>query len=314
MQNTLNALVLALFFAASASAQISDQQIVKDAFPAALDDGDGVRFSRFIAVDLNRNGQPLLVAVYTNGAGGAIRVLNRAGQVLAAPGLPGMRGFHATVHALDLDGDGTPEIIAEFSSGHGPDNPDTWVFRWTGSELQLISPTCAVGNLVLTCLGRVSPVDINGDGKFSLLSWPAFTFNAGAVTAAGNWTLYALKNGLFQKTPDTFVFAREFRRGKGAPFTSQRKFSASAGAGTLRVINGSGAQAATSGHVALNGVELLGPADFKRNQHVYEASITLASQNTITVRLDSKPGSKVMILIRSTNPATASTTTSGTHQ
>lgn len=295
------AVVLSLFIATSARAQLSDQQIVNNAFPANLDDGDGVRFSRFIAADLNRDGQPLLVAVYTNDAGGSIRVLNRAGQVLAAPVLPGMRGFHASVRAVDLDGDGTPDIIAEFTTGHSPDNPDTWVFRWTANTLQLISPTCAVGNLVLTCLGRVSPVDVNGDGKLSLLSWPAFTINGttGAVTAAGNWTLYSLNDGTYQKTPETFMFAREFRRGNGTPFTSQRKFSASVGAAVLRVINGTGAEAATSGHLALNGAELIGPSDFKRNQHVFEIPVMLTSQNNLAVRLDGKPGAKITVLIRS---------------
>jgi len=98
MNRTNVTAILALFIVVAAHARLSDTQIVNNAFPTTLDDGDGVRFSRFIAVDLNRNGQPLLVAVYTNGAGGAIRVLHRAGQVLAAPALPGMRGFHATVH------------------------------------------------------------------------------------------------------------------------------------------------------------------------------------------------------------------------
>jgi len=170
-------------------AQVSDRQIVKNAFPANLDDGDGIQFSRFIAVDLNRNGQPLLVAVYTNGAAGAIRVINRAGQVLAAPALPGMRGFHASVRALDLDSDGTPEIIAEFTTGHSPDNPDTWVFRWAGNDLQLISPTCANGQLTLTCLGHVTAVDVDGSGQYALLDWPGLTIADGVPTAAGDWKL-----------------------------------------------------------------------------------------------------------------------------
>ena len=303
MNRTLVIAILTLFVCAAAHTQVSDQQIVNNAFPATLDDGDGVRFSRFIAVDINRNGQPLLVAVYTNGAGGAILVLDRAGQVLAAPALQGMRGFHASVQALDLDGDGTPEIIAEFTTGHSPDNPDTWVFRWTGSNLQLISPTCAVGGLTLTCLGHVSPLDIDGSGRLSLLERPGLNPNNGVVGTEGDWTLYTLNGGTFRETSQTFQFAREFKRGTGKPFTSARKFSAASSTSTLRVINGTGAAASTSGQVAINGKELLGPADFKRNQHVYDVPVTLTTENNLTVRLDGKPGSKITVLILKACPS-----------
>ena len=286
-----------------ACAQLPDQQMVEHAFPSGLDHGDDVRYSRFVTSDLNRDGHPLIVAVYTNGAGGAIRVLNRAGQVLAAPNVPGMRGFHATVQAVDLDADGVPEILAELTTGHSPDNPDTWVFRWTANDLQLISPTCAVGNLQLTCLGHVSLLDLNGDGHLSLLDWPAFAVNSdtGAVTADGGWSIYTLANGRYQKVPQTFQYAREFRRGSGAPFTSEKRFAATPGTATLRIINGTGANAATSGHVMLNGKEIVGADDFKRGQHVYEVPVTLVAQNTLTVRLDGKPGSAITVLVLTSN-------------
>lgn len=90
MNRSIVITIFLFFVIGAAHAQVSDQQIVNNAFPVTLGDGDGVRFSRFIAVDINRNGQPLLVAVYTNDAGGAIRVLDRAGQVLAAPALQGI--------------------------------------------------------------------------------------------------------------------------------------------------------------------------------------------------------------------------------
>jgi hypothetical protein len=303
MNRTFSAAFLSLFVMATAHAQLSDRQIVENAFPATLNDGDGVRFSRFIASDLNGEGQSLLIAVYTNGAAGAIRVLDRAGRVLAAPLLPGMRGFHAAVQALDLDGDGTPEILATFSTGHNPDNPDTWVFRWAANNLSLISPTCGVGNLTLTCLGRVTPVDLDGSGHLSLLSWPAFAITeSGGARAVEDWTLYALNNGIFQETSQAFQFAREFKRATGKAVTSTRKFSASPGSTKLRVINGTGAAASTSGQVTLNGKEILGPADFKRNEHIYDVPVAVADENFLTVRLDGKPGSRITVLVTKTGP------------
>lgn len=297
MNRTMVSTLLAFFVSAAVHAQVSDRQIVANAFPDSLADG-GTHVSRFLLVDLNRNGQPLLVAVYTNRVAGAIRVLSRAGQVLAAPDLQGMRGFGANVQAVDLDGDGVPEVIAEFTTGHSPDNPDTWVFRWVGNGLQLISPTCAVGELTLTCLGHVSPIDMDGSGRLSLLVWPGETIRNGVPLTVGNWSLYTIKDGTLHESAQNFSFAREFRRGNGKPFSSVRKFSATPGAATLRVINGAGTAASTSGLVTLNGTNVLGPSDFKRNQHAYDVPITLAADNNLTVRLDGKPGSKITIVIQ----------------
>lgn len=312
MRKALVLFCLFLSVAGVIDAQLSDGQIVANAFPTSLDQGDGLRYSNFIVADLNRNGQPVIIAAYTNRVEGAIRVLNRAGQVLAAPNV-GMRGFAATLKAIDLDGDGIPEVLAEFDMGRSQYNPDTWVFRWTGSGLQLISPTCSLGSLTLTCLGYVSFVDMNGDGKLSLLSWPSTKLNGGTgqIVSSGVWKLYTLNNGVFQDSGARYLFAREFHRGNGAPFTSQRSFPAAPGPATLRVVNGAGAEASTSGHIILNGAEVLGPADFKRNQHVYDLTVTLAAQNSLTVRLDGKPGSKINVLISLSSAAKAGAASKG---
>jgi hypothetical protein len=295
-----SAVVMSSLISISLCAQLSDKQIVSNAFPAALNDGDGVRFSRFIAVDLNGTGQPLLVAVYTNGAGGAIRVLNRAGQVVSAPDFPGMRGFHASLQAVDLDHDGTPEIIAEFTTGHSPDNPDTWVFRWLAGTLKLISPTCKTGGLTLTCLDHVSFMDLAGDGTLALLNWPAVTLDreTGEVSRSEPWTIYTLKNGSFLQADGAFLFAHEFRRGTATPFTSEETFRAPVGGTTIRVINGTADQAATSGRITLNGKEIMGPADFQRGAHTTDIPVELVENNTVTVQLQGKPGAKIVMLVK----------------
>jgi hypothetical protein len=220
----------------------------------------------------------------------------------------GMRGFHGSLKLLDLNADGTPEIIVTMTSGHAPDNPDTWIFQWSGHQLRLISPICSVGNLDLSCLNQVSFIDMGGDGKLSVLAWPVFHVDptTGAAKASGPWTLYAETNGTFHPAPNAFSFVREFSRGTGAPFTSQRDFSATAGAAILRIVTGTGAESVTSGHITLNGKEIAGPSDFKRRQHVYEVPVTLLNNNTLRVQLDGKPGSKITVLI-DTASASAST-------
>jgi hypothetical protein len=297
MSRRLLLLAASCLLAQSLPAQLSDEQIVQNAFPAALDLGDGVRRSSFVAVDLNRDGHPLLVAAYTVDTAGAIRVLNRSGQVLAAPAIRGMRGFFGSVKALDLDADGTPELLVRFSSGRSPDNPDTWVFRWTAQTLQLISPTVVASEVTSSCLGEVYPIDLAGDGTLALLNEPAYVRREGETVPDGAWSLYAIANGVLKQSPDTFVSVRWFRRGKGAPRTDAIRFTAAPGSAVLRVINGSGGQAVTSARVTLNAEEVVGPAAFKPHAHRVETPVTLKGENTMSVLLDGKPESKVTILI-----------------
>lgn len=305
MQTRIGVLVLSAFVAVAAHAQLSDATIVANGFPSELDDGDGVRYSRYVTADLNRDNQPLVVAIYSNGARGVLRVFNKSGQLVSQSSMRGMRGFHGSVQLLDLNADGTPEIIVSMTSGHAPDNPDTWIFRWSAGLLQLISPTCSVGSLALSCLNQVSFVDMQGFGRLSILAWPVFHIDpaTGAAKASGPWTLYVETNGTFQPAPSTFGFVREFSRGTGASFTSQRDFSATAGATTLRLVTGTGAESITSGHITLNGKEIIGPSDFKRRQHLYELPVTLLTNNTLKVQLDGKPGSKITVLIDGTGVA-----------
>jgi|GEM_PF-3336710 len=302
MKTFLLNIVLLTAFAVRAVAQVSDKDIVDNAFPSALNDGDGLRYARFITADLNRNNQPLIVAVYTNGARGVVRVLNRAGQILSEPDLRGMRGFHATVKAVDLDADGTPEIVVEMTPSHGLDKPDTWIFRWANNALALMSPTCPAHNLLLTCFARVTFVDVTGNGKLSVLAWPSFHNDeiTGKVVSRGGWTLYENNNGTLQKLPSTFAFAREFRRGSGAPVIAERHFAATAGTGRLRIINGTGKGAADSGHVSLNGAEIVGPSDIKRMKQVLEVPVSVLTNNVVTVKLDGKPASHLYVFVEAT--------------
>jgi len=108
----------------------------------------------------------------------------------------------------------------------------------------------------------------------------------------------SLKAGSFQQEDGAFIFAREFRRSTATPFTSEETFRAPAGKAILRIINGAGAQAATSAHITLNGKEIVGPADFRRETHIIDVPVELADANTVTARLDGKPGAKVVLLVK----------------
>src|SRR3954469_25430578 len=104
--------LLLVLCSVAACAQVADEQLVDNAYPADLfasrDPDAPSRFSTFVAADLNRNGQLLLVALYTNGTRAGISVLDRSGHVLSHPDLPFLKGFRGELEAIDLDGDGVP--------------------------------------------------------------------------------------------------------------------------------------------------------------------------------------------------------------
>jgi hypothetical protein len=302
MKKTSLLFVVAAFAATTLFAQASSPAVDR-AFPSDLDDGDAPHYSRFITADLNHDGHPLIIALYTNLTRAAVRVLDDTGKVLSAPDLRGMKGFHGTVQAVDVDNDGTAEIIVQLTAGRSLNDEETWIFRWSDHALQLITPTCTAQEIAFTCLGQVTLLDWSGDGKLSILAWPAFHRDSTTndVTPPGAWTLLSLQRGTFQQQSDSFVFARQFRRGSGSPFTSTRQFTANAGPTRLRIINGTGKTATDSGHVYLNDVEVVRPADFKRNARSFTVPVTLKRANALAVRLDGKPGAAIEVLFESSS-------------
>src|SRR5216684_683965 len=99
-----------LLLSAPAWAQVSDDQLVDNAYPpelyASRDPEAPSHFSTYVTADLNHNGQTLLVALYTNGTRAGISVLDRSGRVLSHPDLRFLKGFRGEIETIDLDGDG----------------------------------------------------------------------------------------------------------------------------------------------------------------------------------------------------------------
>jgi hypothetical protein len=287
----------------AACAQVADDALVDAAYPADLfasrDPEAPSRFSTFVAADLNRNGQLLLVALYTNGTRAGISVLDRSGHVLSHPDLPFLKGFRGELEAIDLDADGVPEIIARLVAGHGYEIPDSWVFAWRNGALTLISPTAAAHNLQLTPLSQVATVDMDGSGKLSLLAFPGVhRDDSGKLVNDGDVAVYAFSNGKISATTTTFSYAQAFYRRTSGPTKSVANFAATPGRKTLRIINGTGAgNPVDSGRVTLNGVDVVRPADFKPKTHVIEVSVQLAPQNHIEADLTGKPGSGIWVMV-----------------
>src|SRR5258708_32988443 len=208
--------LLAALLLASAPliAQGSDQQIVNNAFPMDLIDPEfpHARGSTFVTADLKGDGDRVIIALYTDGSRSEISVLDRTGRVLAHPELPSFKG-KGELELTDLDGDGIPEIIAQMYSGHQPQIPDTWGFAWRDGQLALISPTERVGELDITPLSQMAPIDLDGSGKMALLAFPGVRRDAsGNPVPDGDTLLYKLVDGKFSPTATRFVFAKPFYR------------------------------------------------------------------------------------------------------
>jgi RHS repeat-associated protein len=92
-----------------------------------------------------------------------------------------------------------------------------------------------------------------------------------------------------------------FVRSSGKPVTEQSAFSNPVGGSgfTLKVQNGDyeGNHRVTSATITLNGSEVLVPSDFNQHVPAFERPVTLQQRNILTVQLQGKPGSFLVITI-----------------
>jgi hypothetical protein len=307
MMNTLRISVVALLSSltvVTASAQLSDQQIVDNAYPPELIISDAhapSRFSTFEAADLNRNGERLLVALYTNRSQAGISVIDRSGRVLSHPDLRSLKGSTGELELIDLDGDGVPEIIAHLYSGHGLPVPDSWVFAWRNHQLSLISPTAHVGHLDITPLSQIVALDLEGNGKLSLVAFPGVKRdNNGNVVSDGEGRIYKLVDGRYAETSQRFVYADSFFRHGGEPKEVVRHFAAAAGKSTLRIERMGNAQDdENSLHILLNGAALPHPSDSDHANRMTTVPVDLKADNTLSVTMAGEKGTGVWIIVDS---------------
>ncbi|MGD9022260.1 MAG: NHL repeat-containing protein, partial [Deltaproteobacteria bacterium] len=93
----------------------------------------------------------------------------------------------------------------------------------------------------------------------------------------------------------------EYVRAVGQPTVYTDTFSSAPGSGLITVRNGHWdgsnrvTNAVTSARIVLNEEQIFGPNDFKDEVHILETSVDLAEQNTISVELNSDPGSYITV-------------------
>jgi hypothetical protein len=146
--------------------------IVDRFFPQSLVDGGSeagpfLQQQCFAVVDSDQSGAPrTIVAAYTDGTNGIVRVLRHATTgfaVVAEPTGLDFTGFACSVSLLDVDGDRVKEAHVSFRAESGSSD---WVFRWNGKELVNLTPVTPADydGRLRTDLRHAQFVDLDSDG------------------------------------------------------------------------------------------------------------------------------------------------------
>ena len=287
----------------AASPEYTNADIVKSFFPQKLRDeseqdfiSGGPEPSEFFDFELgdleNTGSKDFIVAAYTNGFSGVIRVLRKRGDsfILAdEPDLPLLGGVLPKVKLLNLDTEPRPEVIVSFSSARGPSSD--WVFRWDGNTLNLVGPTITDENGdTSTILSEADFVDLDGDGVMEIV-------NPSSLDDNQIYQVYKI-NGSQVKTLNFFG---TFIRNSAKPIANTRTFSVAIvdTPYLLHVVNGNGKKDSlvSSAVIKLNEDVVAGPQQFNKNKSGFIIPISLLSNNTLNVDLQSKPGSQITIFI-----------------
>ena len=297
---------LLLHLCAAGAAAQTDSQVVATFFPQRLIDesqkdyqaGGPLPFETFsyVAADLADDGSRFLIAAYSNGFSGVIRVLRRengTARVVDEPDLPLLGGIFPEVSLIDIEDDGRPEVAVSYSSARGP--TADWLFRWDGARLAVFGPTTRdESGYVDTQLSNVDYVDVDGDGILEILD-PVVS-DSGTVA----WEVYHLEGSTFV-AGTSLSYLGEFSFPAATPADSVQSFAIeSPGPGwVLTVVNGDrdGSHRVHAGTVRLNGVAVVTPSDLDEGVRTVIRSVSVSVENRVAVSLDGPHGSHVRITV-----------------
>jgi hypothetical protein len=281
----LLATCLSAFWCSAVNAQqMSDRALVDSLYPEQLTQEYQRLFhdvpdhdSDFARIDLEGNGHPLLVAVYSNGCRGAVRVIDNNRAVLSEAFLPD--GGIPELETVDLEGDGKLELEADFRV-----NASAWTYflRWRDQTLHVIA--------FPTELAQPLPMDIDGDGRLEVID----TREMGDDSLPG---IYSVSGDAASQTA-SFVFMDQYLRDPAWPPTESASFVADPeGSYVITAVPVEGERPRAV--ISINGIVVLRPEDFKPGQPA-SAPVNLLQQNSIEVTLRSAPESGIRVLVLTT--------------
>ena len=235
------------------------------------------------------DGEESLVVAYSNGVGGAVRVLRRPGSTWTVGGTfdGDLAGTRPILQLLDVNADDRPEIVVAFRSPQW--NFPHWILAWDGSSLSSLTPdTDASG---WTDLLDPHFVDLDGDGKLEIIDGSGGKDQVYRLSGDGGYLACA------GETPVANLYVGH--EGKPKTITYMFDVSDPARDWELKVINGdaSGSERASSAVVSLNGRVVVRPSDLNATIARFSVPVGLVGSNSLDVELRGQPDARVWVLI-----------------
>jgi len=245
-----------------------------------------------------------IMAGYTNESVGSVQVIQRQpdGSFQTVANGPDADEYFegCRVELADVDGDGKKEVLFTFNV-HAR-IPSGFLYKWDNTSL---TNMVEVDNSGDASLADPQLVDIFHDGTLQIAQPGDYPPHQDGTPPDFSGSLLRLQNGKFTLVRDLLWYST-IERKSGSPSGITANFSTSAtdrAPYILHVVNGSnsaGDNRASSGHISLNGVEVVGPSQLNQNVAKVDVTVDLKPQNTISVLLDSQPGAKITVWIEGT--------------
>lgn len=296
----------ALVAALAASSTSADRTIAAQFFPESLaadarkEELQGYVPRQFVATTTHGR---WIFAAYSDGYSGVVRVIERTSprpRLAAESTFPDMAGTAPGIQMLDLDANGSPEVLASFADQYGTDT--FWIFAWNGGVLQLLNPVARdAASDTESSITDATFVDVDADGTLEVIDQKAIRHwdSDGEATDEALYTIYSLRDSRLSPSSSATLF-RGFRRGTGKPMRDETTITvAEAGRYRLRVVSGDGTKgASSSANVWINDAAVLSPSDFKRSDKAITRGVNLAAgTHTLAVQMNGKPESHVWVLL-----------------
>jgi hypothetical protein len=254
--------------------------------------------SCFAVVSSDSGGAPLsIVAAYSNLARGVVRLLVRSGGMfmVASESSPSLEiiGSECTVALAPLSAASATEAVVVYDEAQG------WVFQINNGLVINLTPTSAVGRKDFTRLFNPDLCDLKHDGTKQICTSPG---NAD-VPKDRQWEqVYVLSNGSLQI--ESYLLAIRTINADWHAAAKRAVFAdviGSVGPYTVRFVNGDafGRHRLTTGSIALNGVEVIGPSilndQFEFGQATFSGS--LSSLNELEIDANGPANSTVTVMV-----------------
>jgi hypothetical protein len=290
--------VAVLALALPAFAETCDREaVVRQNFPSALKPGPSPSEHAFdwTCADLDGHGSAdTLVAAYSDGNAGVVRILRRSGDAwLVIAEEETVAALKPEVSTLDIDADHRLEVVV--AGQYRPDAKEYSVFRWDGTKLVDITPLTP-SREVERELGTSEFIDVDGDGRLEFV----MTYRCHECPP----DLFKLRSDGTFGSAQSPLYLRIVTRGKGAPNTIEDSFTVADPAGAFEMQLGvQGQVPPTSGVIRLNGTVVATPDDFRKGSRSLRIrNVPILHENTLSVELRGEPGSALAITILATPP------------